>query len=109
MEIAKLDSDLSNLEIDLEQASPFSSWVYVEVVFPAADLDVTVRHKLRERPESIVAIPVSWRFPVAPATPPAIYTMLGGNPPQLGYIKLRSTVAGFATVLLVARRDGDEI
>jgi hypothetical protein len=100
----KLVQDLNRLSIDFEKSSPFAEWTFKEVTFPAANVDVTIRHKIEGKGE-LVVIPVSWRFPVAPSTPPTLYTMLGTTPQQVGYIKVRSTVAGFATVLIALRRD----
>lgn len=101
---AKLEKSISQLGIDFEKSTPFAAWQFVEVDFPSAGVDVTIRHALRG-PGRIIAVPVGWQFLSAPATVPAVYTIQGTTPQQVGYYKLRSTVAGKATILLAIRRD----
>lgn len=101
-EFEKLGRDLSRLEIDFEKSTPFAEWEYAEVVFPFANKDVTVRHTIEGKGE-IGILPIRWEFSAAPATVPVVYTTSGYQ--FSNYVKLRSTVAGKVTVLLVLRRD----
>lgn len=101
--IDKVSQEGIRLGIDFERSSPFGDYQFVEVEFPSADMDVTIRHKILGKGE-IVAIPVRWEFTTAPGTSPTIYSILG-TPKGNNYIKVRSTIAGKALLLLGLRRD----
>lgn len=103
-ELNKVERSVSQLTIDFEKSTPFAAWQFVEVEFPSAGMDVTVRHALRG-PGQIIVMAVGWQFLTDPTTPPAVYTIQGTLPQQDGYYKVRSTMAGKATLLLAIRRD----
>ncbi len=103
--LGKLSGDLSRLGIDFEKSSPFAEWNFQQVVFPATAKDVTIRHRIEGKGQ-IVVIPVRWELATDPGTAPALY-VLSGTPTQPGYVKVRSTVVGTATVLVALRRDSD--
>lgn len=109
---AKLEKDLQRLSIDFEKSVPLAEWDYREVEFPAAGIQTTIRHKIRSQGR-IVFLAVHWRFrPDAAAGElpltigPQLYTHQGEQIQFDGYIKVRSTVKGQATVLVGLRRDG---
>lgn len=103
IEVAELTRGLERLAIDFEKSTPFAEWVFLEVTFDAANKDTTIRHGFTSN-RDIIVVPVEWRFAAAPATAPVIYRILGA-PLREGYLKVRSTVAGEATVLVAVRRD----
>jgi hypothetical protein len=107
----KLERDIQRLQIDFEKATPLAEWEYREVDFPVAGIQVTIRHKILGKGR-IIFLAVHWRFPApaqgGTAIPPGgqLYTFLGEDHQFDGYIKVRSTVVGQATVLVGLRRDG---
>jgi|SRR5215203_181335 len=100
-----LERDLQRLSIDFEKATPLAEWDYHEVEFPSAGMAVTIRHRILGKGR-IIFVAVHWKFAAAPPTAPALYTLLGEQVQFDSYIKVRSTVAGQATVLIGLRRDG---
>jgi len=107
----KLEREVQRLSIDFEKATPLAEWEYREVEFPAPGIQTTIRHKILGKGR-IVFIAVHWKFP-APAqggpslpAPAQLYTLLGDEVQFENYIKVRSTVAAQATVLVGLRRDG---
>ena len=101
----KLEREIQRLSIDFEKATPLAEWDYREVVFPAPVVLTTIRHKIRS-PGRIVFLAVHWRLTASATYVPLLYTIID-EPYQFdGYIKVRSTGAGEATVLVGLRRDG---
>jgi len=103
----KIERDLQRLIIDFEHSVHLAEWEFVDVVFPGDPVGklTTIRHKILS-PGKLTVVPVHWRLEAAPPIGPALYTILGEQVQYDGYIKVRATVAGQATVLIGLRRDG---
>lgn len=100
-----LEREVRRLEADLEKSTPLAEWEYVEVEFPQPDMLVTIRHRLLGKGR-LVFLPVKWSLPEPPTKGAMLYTLQGEEVQFEGYIKVRATVVGRATVLIGLRRDG---
>jgi|SRR6188768_1765938 len=101
----KLEKEVQRLWIDFEKATPLAEWDYREVTFFKANQLTTIRHKIKN-PGRIVFVAVHWRLPVGVTVVPSLYTVYGEQVQFDGYIKVRATAPGRATVLVGLRRDG---
>lgn len=101
----KLERDLQRLQIDFEKATPLAEWEYREVTFFKAGQLTTVRHKILGKGR-IIFVPVHWKLKPEQTTVPSIYTIMGEPHQFEGYIKIRATAPGRATLLVGLRRDG---
>lgn len=72
--LADLRKALEDLTAKVTKAVPMDRFQYVDVVFPAARVETTIKHDLRPRyPEDIGWIPVQWTCASVPAEPPYLY------------------------------------
>jgi hypothetical protein len=101
---SKLEHDIRRLSIDFERATPLAEWDYKEVVFATGGQLVTIKHKIRNK-GTIIFLAAHWRLDPAATFVPQLYTIIGEQYQFDGYIKVRSTGPGQATVLVGLRRD----
>jgi len=101
----KQERDLQRLDIDFEKSTPLAEWEYREVTFFKAGQLTTIRHKILGQGR-IIFVPVHWRLKPEQTVVPSLYTILGEPLQFPGYIKVRATAPGRATVLIGLRRDG---